>query len=76
MSKTRDELLDEYGIVHCTEEEFKKIDKKDYLRYKKNKYAYDVLIEEKKEFKKRYELKVIDKPTLDDIMVIYIKGVK
>ena len=76
LSKTRDELLDEYGIVHCTEEEFKKIDKKDYLRYKKNKYAYDVLIEDKKEFKKRYELKVIDKPTLDDIMVIYIKGVK
>ena len=76
LSKTRDKLLDEYGIVHCTEEEFKKIDKKDYLRYKKNKYAYDVLIEDKKEFKKRYELKVIDKPTLDDIMVIYIKGVK
>ena len=76
LSKTRDELLDEYGIVHCTEEEFKKIDKKDYLRYKKNKYAYDVLIEDKKEFKKKYELKVIDKPTLDDIMVIYIKGVK
>ena len=76
LSKTRDELLDEYGIVHCTEEEFKKIDKKDYLRYKKNKYAYDVLIEDKKEFKKKYELKVIDKPTLDDIMVIYIKGEK
>lgn len=76
LSKTRDELLEEYGIVRCTEEEFKKIDKKDYLKYKKNKYEYDVLVENKREFKKKYDFKVIDKPRLDDIMLMYIKGSK
>lgn len=34
-TKTRDELLENYGIVKCTEEELKKIDKKDYIKYKK-----------------------------------------
>ena len=75
-TKTRDELLENYGIVKCSEEQFKKIDKKDYIKYKKNRYEYDVLIEDKYEFKKNYDISVIDKPSLEDIMLIYIKGEK
>lgn len=75
-TKTRDELLENYGIVKCSEEQFKKIDKKDYIKYKKNRYEYDVLIEDKYEFKKKYDISVIDKPSLEDIMLIYIKGGK
>ena len=75
-TKTRDELLENYGIVKCSEEQFKKIDKKDYIKYKKNRYEYDVLIENKYEFKKIYDISVIDKPTIEDIMLIYIKGEK
>ena len=76
LSKTRDELMDDYGIVRCSKEDFEKIDKNDYEKYKVNKYEYDVLVADKKQFKKKYDFKVIDKPTLDDIMVIYIKGKK
>ena len=75
-TKTRDELLENYGIVKCSEEQFKKIDKKDYIKYKKNRYEYDVLIENKYEFKKKYDISVIDKPSLEDILLIYIKGEK
>ena len=74
--KTRDELLENYGIVKCSEEQFKKIDKKDYIKYKKNRYEYDVLIEDKYEFKKKYDIYVIDKTSLENIMLIYIKGEK
>ena len=70
------ELMDDYGIVRCSKEAFEKIDKNDYEKYKVNKYEYDVLVADKKQFKKKYDFKVIDKPTLDDIMVIYIKGKK
>lgn len=75
-TKTRDELLENYGIVKCSDDEFKKIDKKDFVKFKKNKYEYDVLVENKFEFKKKYEFKIIDKPTIDEIMLIYIKGEK
>lgn len=74
LSKTTNELLDNYGIVKCTEKEFINIDKKDYLKYKKTKYEYEVLIENKKDFKEKYNIKVIDKITLDDLMVLMIKG--
>lgn len=76
LTKTRDELLEIYGIVKCSEEEFKKLDKKDFIKYRKSKYEYEILIENKLEFKKKYDIQVIDKPTIEDIMVIYIKGEK
>ena len=75
-TKTRDELLENYGIAKCSQEQFKKIDKKDYIKYKKNRYEYDVLIENKYEFKNNYDISIIDKPTIEDIMLIYIKGEK
>ena len=74
LSKTTNELLDQYGIVKCTEKEFKEINSKDYIKYKKTKYEYEVLIENKKEFKAKYDIAVIDKMTLDDLMVLMIKG--
>ena len=76
LSKTRDELLEEYGIVKCSKAEFEKINKKDYVKYKVNRYEYDVLVENKSEFKRKYDFNVIDRPTLEDIMLIYIKGEK
>ena len=76
LSKTKDEILEQYGIVKCREEEFQKIDPKDYIRYKKNKYQYEILIENQQEFKKKYDIKTIDKMTLDDLMILMIKGEK
>lgn len=74
--KSRDELLEEYGIVKCTQQEFEQIDSKDYLKYKKNRYEYEVLVTNKNNFKKKYPIKIVDKPTIEDIMLIYIKGEK
>ena len=75
-TKSKDELIENFGIVKCDEEDFKRFDKTDYVKYKKNKYEYDVLVENKYEFKRKYNISVIDKPTIEDIMLIYIKGEK
>lgn len=75
-TETRDELLENYAVVKCSKEEFDKIDKKDYIKFKKNRYGYEVLINNKQKFKKNYDVSVIDKPTIEDIMLIYIKGEK
>ncbi len=74
LSKTTDELLDNYGIAKCKETEFKKIAKEDYIKYKKNKYGYEILVPDKKDFKTKYDISIIDKITLDDLMVLMIKG--
>lgn len=72
----KDELINNYAIVKCGKEEFEKIKKEDVIRYKKNKYDYQILIKGKKKFKSKYTDKIIDKATLDDIMLLYIKGDK
>ncbi len=76
LSKETDELLNNYGIVKCTEKEFNDINKKDYIRYRKTKYEYEILVENKKKFKDKYNISIIDKLTLDDLMVLMIKGVE
>lgn len=74
LTETKDKIIEDYAVVKCSEEEFNKIDKKDILKHKKNKYNYQVLISDKNKFKKKYNIKTIDKATLDDIMLLYIKG--
>jgi len=76
LTKTCEELLEQYGIIKCREKEFEKIEKKDFLAYRKMKYEYEVLVENKKEIIKKYGFSVIDKITLEDFMILMIKGVK
>ena len=76
LEKTRDELLENYGIVRCSDVDFKKIDQNDFIKYRKNRYNYEILIENKADFKRKYDIEMIDKPTIEDIMLIYIKGEK
>lgn len=74
LNEEKDKMLDNYGIVKCTEKEFKEIDRKDYIKYKKNRYDYQLLVDNKNKFKKLYNIKTIDKATLEGIMLLYIKG--
>lgn len=74
LTKTTDEILNNYCVCKCSEEEFKKLDKKDYVKSIKLKHEYDVLVEDKKNFMKKYDIKVIDKVTLDDLMLLMVKG--
>jgi len=76
LHEKRDNLLENYGILKCDIDKFDKIDKKDIISYKKNKYNYDILIENKNKLKKKYKDYLIDKITLEDLMILIIKGEK
>ena len=76
LNKNRDELLDNYGIMKCNLDEFSKIDSDDIVSYKKNKYNYDILVDNRSKMSKKYKDFVIDKITLEELMVLIIKGEK
>lgn len=76
LNKERDEILDNFGLVKCDKDDFKKIAKEDYLSFKKNKYNYEVLVEDKSKIAKKYKNLVIDKITLEELMLLMIKGEK
>lgn len=76
LQKSRDEIIDNYGILKCNIDYFSNIDKKDIIAYKKTKYAYEILVSNKEQASRRYKECVIDKITLEDLMVLVIKGEK
>lgn len=73
---SRDELFDNYGILKCDLERFKTINKEDIITYKKNKYDVRILINNRKKIAKKYQDLLIDKITLEELMVLMIKGGK
>lgn len=76
IESSKDEIIDNYGILKCDIEEFGKIDKDDIVSFKKNKYNYEILIKCKNKLSKKYKDFVIDKITLEDLMLLIIKGGK
>lgn len=70
------ELLENYGIIKCSKEDFSKIDEQDYIRFKQEKYQYEVLTDNKENIIKKYDITTIDKPSIEDIMLLYVKGEK
>ena len=76
LEKDRNDIIDNYGILKCDLDEFDKVNKEDIISYKKNKYDYEILISDKTKCKKKYKDFVIDKITLEDLMLLIIKGEK
>ena len=75
-SLTKDTLLYQYGILRCRTDEFKQIDKDDILAYQKKDFEWEVLVADKEKAAQKYKKCVIDNATIDEIMLLYIKGVQ
>ena len=73
---SRDDLMDNYGILKCSKEDFENIDNKDIIAYRKNRYGYAILIDDKKKMEKKYKNCIIDRITVDDLMILILKGEK
>ncbi|MBE5805418.1 MAG: ABC transporter ATP-binding protein [Clostridiales bacterium] len=76
LDKPKDEIIDNYGILKCDIDVFENIDKNDIVSYKKNKYNYEILVNNAELCKKKYNNCIIDRITLEDLMINIIKGEK
>lgn len=76
LDSSRDEIIDNYGVLKCDLDYFNKIDKEDILKYKKNKYDYQILVSDINKMKRKYKTCVFDKITLESLMLLMIKGEK
>lgn len=73
-SKAKDELLDSYGLIKCGEEQFHQIDPTDIVAFRKMDYEWQVLISDRKEAEKKYKKTMVIPATIDEIMLLYVKG--
>ena len=73
-SKPKDELLENYGIVKCGAAQFDAFDKQDIIAYRKQDYAWQVLVADRQSAEKKYPKAMVIPATIDEIMLLYVKG--
>ena len=74
LSKSKDELLEDLGILKCSREEFDALDKKSFLTCRTNQFGCEVLIKDKKEFIVRHPEMIVDPVSTESVMLMYARG--
>lgn len=73
--KSMEEIQNCYGVLTCGQELFSSIAEQDYDAYIKETFSYRLLINNRAELLRHIHGLTIEKATIEDIMLFYIKGV-
>ena len=71
-----DVLLSEYGVLKVTQQKFEKLDQSYILRHKKEEFGYTCLTNQKQFYSENYPEIVIEKGTIDELIMMMIRGEK
>lgn len=74
MTASKNDLAYHYAVMRCRESQFLKIDPDDVIAWRKRDFQIDVLVSSKKEAQRKYKDVVIDHVSVDEIMLLLIKG--
>ncbi|MCI8523982.1 MAG: ABC transporter ATP-binding protein [Lachnospiraceae bacterium] len=74
MTVSKDELIYQYAVMRCRENQFLSLDPADIIAFRKRDYQIDVLVTDGKAAKRKYKDVVIDHVSLDEIMLLLVKG--
>ncbi len=72
--KSKDDLIYNYGVVHCGQEEYKKLDKKHTVGVRKSQFGIEVMVDNKKELERRKDGLVIDNTSIEEIVLFKVRG--
>ena len=73
-SKPKDALMEQYGMIKSGTAQFEALDKADITAYRKMDYEWQVLITNREKMERKYPKAMIVPATIDEIMLLYIKG--
>ncbi len=74
--KPKDELTERYGIIKCDAAQFDTLDKSDIIAYRKMDYEWQILVSDRDRMQKKYPKALVVPATIDEIMLLYVKGEK
>lgn len=72
----KDELVDNYGILQCSAAQFDALDKDDIVRFRHLDYEWQVLVADRALAARKYPQAMCTPATIDDIMLMFVKGEK
>lgn len=69
-----DRILEEYGFLKMSEQDFEKVDKEYLLRVKKESFGYSCLTDQKNYYLENYPGITVEKGTVDEVISMLVKG--
>lgn len=72
----KDELLERYGILQCSDALYAELDPTDCLRSRRMDYEWQVLVADREAAARKYSKAMVTPATIDEIMLLYVKGEK
>lgn len=70
----KDELLEQYGILQCSDAQHAALDPADCLHSRKMDYEWQVLVADREAMMRKYPKAMVTPATIDEIMLLYVKG--
>ena len=70
----KDELIYRYGIIRCGRDFYSRVDPGDILACRRMDYQWEILVADKENAAHKYKNVVVDDATIDEMMLIYVKG--
>ncbi len=74
MTVSKNDLVYNYAVLRCRESQFLALDPQDIIAYRKRDFQTDVLVPDGKEAQRKYKDVVIDHVSVDEIMLLLVKG--
>lgn len=74
MTASKNDLVYHYAVMRCKESQFRALQRDDMIAYRKRDFQIDVLVSDGKEAQRKYKDAVIDHVSLDEIMLLLVKG--
>lgn len=68
----KDEILDNHGLVKVSKKDFKDFEREDYISARVTDFGVDMMVSDRSRTAKKYSGAVIDKTTLEEIMLFYV----
>lgn len=72
----KDEILDSHGVVKCSKKDFNDFDREDYISARVTDFGAEVMVSDRDKASKKFSGAVIDKTTLEEIMLFYVNREK
>ena len=72
--KPKDELRYQYGVLRCGKAQFEEIDRADLVAWRRQDYEWEALVADREAARRKYPKAVVDPATIDEIMLLYVKG--
>lgn len=76
LTASKNDLAYRYAVMRCREREFQTLDPQNIIAYRKRDYQTDVLVADGQRMRHMYRDAVVDHVSLDEIMILLIKGEK